>query len=85
MTCSLQEFVFLTPSWKSRPPGMQAENEASTRAQPLYGARPMTSPTQDMVGRPVHAQGYRYTPPQGSQAQMHPLLSDYAGMQYPGY
>lgn len=67
---------------------VQAGNATNARSQPLYGSQVGAARFQDPALRTVSAgygQAYTYAAPQGSQAQMNPLVSDYAGLQYPGY
>lgn len=63
-------------------------DSAAARSQPLYGSAAGTGQFQAAAMRAAPAgygQGFTYAPPQGSQAQMNPLLPDFAGLQYPGY
>ena len=63
-------------------------DSAAARSQPLYGSAAGTGQFQAAAMRAAPAgygQGFTYAAPQGSQAQMNPLLPDFAGLQYPGY
>lgn len=63
-------------------------DSAAARSQPLYGSAAGAGQFQAAAMRAAPAgygQGFSYAAPQGSQAQMNPLLPDFAGLQYPGY
>ena len=63
-------------------------DSAAARSQPLYGSAAGAGQFQAAAMRAAPAgygQGFSYAAPQGSKAQMDPLLPDFAGLQYSGY
>ena len=65
---------------------LQASNATSPSAQSGFGTRP--GQFQEVGSRAASAgygPGSTHAASQSSQGQMNPLLTDYGGLQYPGY